>query len=275
MKTPGILRDVPRREGGRLTAEQVVDFVSDMFYAAPPPAAAPPGAGKKLRRIHTDMVRLHAALAAMSEGSLGMYMATGGCTADMLRELLAGIQALEQSCEAYKRLATVDSLTGVFNRRHLLHVGGAELSRAQRHNRPLGVLMLDIDLFKMVNDTYGHQAGDEVLQQFSRLLRQSVRLEDVVARYGGEEFVILLTDCDIAGSRRIAERIRKTCEKTPFLLSDGGRIHRTVSVGVAQATAEDFSLPGERASVLEHIIARADDALYKAKERGRNRVVEG
>lgn len=275
MKKSVMVPKTPGRERSALSAEQVVDFVDSLLYAPEPPVTPPEGAGKKLRRIHADMVELRLALRGLAGGDLRLRLTARGCTADMLRELIVGVRALEESCEDYKRLATVDSLTGLFNRRHLLNVGGAELSRAQRHNRPLGVLMLDIDHFKTVNDTYGHQGGDEVLQQFGCLLRQSVRLEDIVARYGGEEFVILLTDCDIEGSRSIAERIRRACDAAPFRLSDGTAVHRTVSVGLTQATAEDFALPGERASVLEHVIARADEALYKAKEGGRNRIAEG
>ncbi len=161
-----------------------------------------------------------------------------------------------------KRLAVTDPVTGVWNRRHGEELLAADLSAAHADGQSLSLLMLDVDNFKAINDTRGHQAGDRVLIEIGRRLVAVCRDTDMVARWGGEEFVILLHDCALQESLTIAEKIRATIADTPFL--DAGWV--TASIGVAQADPQDD---------LRSWVARADKALYEAKRAGRNTVRAG
>jgi diguanylate cyclase (GGDEF)-like protein len=161
--------------------------------------------------------------------------------------------------------ATTDSLTGVYNRRTFKELSDPLLSRARRTRSPVALLMLDIDHFKLVNDTHGHLAGDEVLAGFAGLVRNCLRKEDLLARYGGEEFVVLLPGATQAAAAGLAERIREQVAETR-LHAGHDDVRVTVSVGVAGESGEE--LPS-----LDGMLARADVALYAAKAAGRNRVV--
>jgi diguanylate cyclase (GGDEF)-like protein/PAS domain S-box-containing protein len=161
-----------------------------------------------------------------------------------------------------RRLAVTDPVTGVWNRRHGEDLLSADLCAAHHDGQPLSLLMLDVDNFKAVNDTRGHQSGDRVLVEIGRRLVTVCRHTDMVARWGGEEFVILLRDCALPEGVHIAENIRATIADTPFI--DGGVV--TVSIGVAEATRQDD---------LTSWVARADEALYEAKSSGRNTVRAG
>ena len=157
-----------------------------------------------------------------------------------------------------RNLAVTDTLTGVWNRRHGTELLTADLS-ARRPGQALSLLMLDIDHFKTINDTFGHQAGDHVLIEIASRLRRSLRGSDMVARWGGEEFVVLLRDCALPDALRLAEDIRAAIAELPF----GAMGSLTVSVGVAEARAgEDLTT----------WLERADQALYRAKRSGRNEV---
>ncbi len=159
-----------------------------------------------------------------------------------------------------------EPLTGLCNRRHFMERLAAELAAAQRHQRALALLLVDIDLFKAVNDRFGHLAGDEVLKMVAYVLQGAVRKEDVLARYGGEEFVILARETGTTGARALSERVRKAVERSRC----GWQEHElgvTVSVGAAVLTTVPHYVPGETERAL---IAAADRALYQAKERGRN-----
>jgi diguanylate cyclase (GGDEF)-like protein/PAS domain S-box-containing protein len=157
-----------------------------------------------------------------------------------------------------RNLAVTDTLTGVWNRRHGTELLTADLS-ARRPGQALSLLMLDIDHFKTINDTFGHQAGDHVLIEIASRLRRSLRGSDMVARWGGEEFVVLLRDCALPDALRLAEDIRAAIAELPF----GAMGSLTVSVGVAEARAgEDLTT----------WLERADQALYRAKRAGRNEV---
>ncbi|GBU17948.1 PleD family two-component system response regulator [Methylobacterium sp.] len=174
-------------------------------------------------------------------------------------------EALRGAVQASMELAVTDGLTGLHNRRYLDTHLGALFTDAAARQRPLAALILDIDRFKAINDTFGHEAGDEVLRAFADRLRLHTRGIDVVARYGGEEVVIVLPEADLADAQSIAERIRERVEEAPFMLRDEGRtIAVTVSIGVA-ALMPDDTVPGD-------ILKRADLALYRAKHSGRNRV---
>ncbi len=163
-----------------------------------------------------------------------------------------------------ERLAALDPLTGVYNRRFGLGRLHEEFGRAVRAQAPVGVLMVDIDHFKSVNDTYGHLAGDRVLKAVARLARASLRQGDVLLRYGGEEFLAVLPAASCADLRAVGERVRRTVEDSA--LSEGGRTIRvTISVGGA-------SYPEQGVETERELIQLADQALYRAKTGGRNRV---
>lgn len=162
------------------------------------------------------------------------------------------------------RMTTVDGLTQVFNRRYFEDAIERELSRSRRYTRPLSLVLLDIDFFKRINDTWGHLAGDAVLKEVANTLRQKTRREDVFARYGGEEFALLLPEVELKGAQALAEKARKLVEKHRFAF-DGEEIPVTISAGVA-TLAKKGEEPAE-------LIRRADEKLYEAKTAGRNRVV--
>lgn len=167
--------------------------------------------------------------------------------------------------ENFEKMAMIDSLTGLYNRRQLFNLGQIEFSRACRYNHSISVIMLDIDLFKKVNDVYGHLIGDQVLQQIANRCRSILRTSDVIGRYGGEEFVILLPETSIQQAQSIANRIRLLVLDKP-IMSDRGNINVSISLGIS-------SMEGDCDSRLEWVIDQADQALLKAKDLGRNRVV--
>ncbi|MBO1018577.1 PleD family two-component system response regulator [Methylobacterium sp. SD274] len=174
-------------------------------------------------------------------------------------------ETLRGAVQASMEMAVTDGLTGLHNRRYLdSHLAVLFADAAPRH-RAVSMLMLDIDRFKTINDTYGHDAGDEVLRSFANRIRLHTREIDIVARYGGEEVVIILPDAEPDAAHHIAERIRERIEAVPFLIQRETRdIHVTVSIGVACRHADD-SGPAD-------MLKRADLALYRAKSSGRNRV---
>jgi diguanylate cyclase (GGDEF)-like protein/PAS domain S-box-containing protein len=166
--------------------------------------------------------------------------------------------------EDLRILATTDALTGANNRRHFLHMAEAEITRAGRYNIPLSILMVDLDHFKRVNDTYGHAGGDEVLRQFVEIAKNHLRSTDVLGRIGGEEFAILLPETANTGAITLAERIRQDLENTKIVWGEQ-TLHVTASLGVADL--------GEHDTTILDLLARADRALYTAKNNGRNCVV--
>jgi len=163
-------------------------------------------------------------------------------------------------------LANTDMLTGLLNRRAFMEKIRQEISRTQREKRPLSLIMADIDHFKRINDAYGHQAGDLVLQRFAEQLTASTRPYDFTGRYGGEEFIVCLPGTGRSGAGSIAERIRRQTEDMEIMLPDeSGPIRITASFGTASHEE------GPRVDV-DLLIKRADEALYRAKRGGRNRV---
>ncbi len=162
-----------------------------------------------------------------------------------------------------QQMAHTDDLTGLFNKRRLFEQLEIEIARGRRYGEILTCLMIDVDNFKQVNDTLGHESGDEILRQFSTLLRRSVRVTDFAARYGGEEFTVLLPRTDAAGGRRVAEKLCAILRSHEFVLARG-QVRLTVSVGLATCT--DF----EKLDA-QQVIVRADQALYQAKREGKDR----
>lgn len=168
----------------------------------------------------------------------------------------------QQARQHAEALARIDPLTGLLNRRAFMEMSTPLWNNARRNDRPLAVLMADIDHFKDVNDTYGHAVGDEVLTAISRLLADACRGSDVAARWGGEEFVMLLPETELPQARQLAERLRLSIEALPF--RTGGKTFQvSASFGIAELGIH---------SQLDQLIAEADDWLYRAKQRGRNRV---
>ncbi len=165
--------------------------------------------------------------------------------------------------EEIYHLAISDGLTGIPNKRYFLEHIGRETARCSRHGRPLSLALMDIDRFKLVNDTYGHLAGDSVLQQMATLVQRAVREDELFARCGGEEFAVILPETDLDGARGFGERIRQLIEAAVFTFEEK-QIHITVSIGVATF--------GEYRNVTD-LTAAADKNLYTAKKAGRNRVV--
>lgn len=169
-----------------------------------------------------------------------------------------------------RRSGFTDVLTGWYNRRYLQVRLGEELARARRHESALTCLMLDIDYFKSVNDTWGHAAGDHVLREITQRIESEIRATDVAARYGGEEFVILLPDTDGASGVLLAERVRESVATAPFDIGADRRVDVTASIGVATVAPKREEANLKTAG--EALIARADVALYRAKSSGRNQV---
>jgi len=168
------------------------------------------------------------------------------------------------------RSGFTDVLTGWHNRRYLQVRIKEELARSRREQCHLACLMLDIDHFKRVNDTWGHAAGDAVLQEFANRIDAEVRANDVAARYGGEEFVVLLPDTDIASATLLAERIHKAVSREPYELPGGDSVHITASIGIDGVCPDPKT--DDLKTIGDSLLARADVALYRAKSGGRDQI---
>ena len=172
---------------------------------------------------------------------------------------------LQSKHKELQRLTRLDGLTGLYNRSTFTELTRQELARAQRQGSATTILLLDLDFFKRVNDTWGHPAGDAVLKNVASVTNSSVRNTDLVGRLGGEEFIILLPNTSLEAARKLAEKLRVNLEKTPTPW-EANQIATTVSIGLASTTANDNH-------DFDHLYSHADKALYSAKEKGRNRVV--
>jgi two-component system, cell cycle response regulator len=163
-------------------------------------------------------------------------------------------------------MAITDGLTGLYNRRYMETHLGSLVEQAASRGKPLTILVLDIDYFKAINDGHGHDAGDDVLREFATRIRKSIRGIDLACRLGGEEFVIVMPETDMAVAAIVAERLRRRIASEPFGIAQGAKaIDVTISIGIATLDTAD-----DNAST---ILKRADQALYRAKRDGRNRVV--
>ena len=223
--------------------------------------------GVALARSVTDPVdTLRQGAARLAEGKLSHRVDIH--RHDELGELAAAFNAMARRIEADQaalaELASRDGLTGLYNHRTFYVLLGDELARAKRFQRPVSLLLLDIDHFKRVNDTHGHLAGDAALRELCELLRREARAVDRVCRYGGEEITLILPETDIEAAVRLAERLRAAVEAQPFDVGTGAPPHMTVSIGAASWPAH--------ADNAQALVAAADAALYAAKRGGRNRV---
>ncbi len=189
--------------------------------------------------------------------------------ADLVEQLQAAhkeAQTLREAVASSEMRVRLDALTGLSNRVAFEERLGEELARLRRGLDSLSLMVLDIDHFKTINDTYGHLTGDNVLARLGAVFRQRLRASDFAARFGGEEFVILLPETRLDGAAQAAEVYRRAVEKLTFPLTDGPALSVTISIGVTEVTPEDTP---------ESAFGRADAALYEAKRGGRNRVVVG
>jgi diguanylate cyclase (GGDEF)-like protein len=197
--------------------------------------------------------RKNAAYLRVIEAGLVGLAALMLLTLVLARPLLRAFRWTEEQASE----ARIDALTGLANRRALEEILAAEISRAQRFTHQLAVVLLDLDRFKEINDSFGHAAGDVMLRAVSRLLTSLARQGDTVARWGGEEFVVVLPETDLAGAQRFAERLRRTIEAHSV-----GEMKTSASCGVATLLPEDS---------VDELLGAADQALYQAKSNGRNR----
>jgi two-component system cell cycle response regulator len=175
-------------------------------------------------------------------------------------------ERLRDNVQASIEMAITDPLTGLYNRRYMENHLSALVEQAAARGKPLTTLVVDIDYFKAINDTHGHDAGDDVLREFAARIKKSIRGTDLACRFGGEEFVIIMPETDMAIATIVAERLRRRIASEAFTIQQGaGAISVTISIGIATLDAAD--------DTANTILKRADQALYRAKRDGRNRVV--
>jgi two-component system, cell cycle response regulator len=190
----------------------------------------------------------------------GDYLRVGNC---IYRFLIGGNVETEYHEEIY-RLTIIDGLTEIHNKRYLMEFLDRELARSTRHNRPLSLVMIDIDRFKAINDQHGHLGGDFTLRELAVRIKGSVRKEELFARYGGEEFTAVLPETPLEGALIVADRMLKVINQTPFMFEEK-TFGVTISAGVVSTQGEAGVTPID-------LLRRADEKLYQAKEQGRNRV---
>ncbi|MET0857126.1 MAG: DUF484 family protein [Telluria sp.] len=220
------------------------------------------------------LIRNKRIIGSLNLGSLDPTRFTPALGTDFIEHMASIIAiCLENviSNEMLKYIGLTDSLTGVYNRRYIDRRLLEEIGRARRQAYRISCLYIDLDHFKAVNDTFGHPGGDEVLREVATRIKAELRLSDALGRFGGEEFVVLLIDADLESATMVAQRIRASIADAPFHLSTGDQLPISVSIGVA--TLDDFERDHAIEGVAQQLVAKADSALYQAKENGRNQVV--
>ena len=205
---------------------------------------------------------------------LGELLRVAGASDERVRELESRVAQLQRENldlimknRVLAEVSARDALTGLYNRWYVMEKIDSEINRSLRHGSPVALLMLDIDHFKRINDSFGHAAGDSVLRSFGQVLRESCRVYDVPGRYGGEEFCIVLPETRIGNTTVVAERIRQRLAESRFDVGDD-QVAITASIGIAGMD----SVADEGIVSSSGLIERADRALYSAKHHGRNRV---
>ncbi|MBB5370793.1 diguanylate cyclase (GGDEF)-like protein [Janthinobacterium sp. K2Li3] len=234
-----------------------------------------PGAGVPLCSVAlVPLLRNKRLIGSLNLASSDVTRFTPALGTDFIKHMASIIAiCLENviSNEMLKYIGLTDSLTGVYNRRYIDRRLLEEIARARRQNYFISCMYIDIDHFKLVNDTHGHQGGDEVLREVAARIRHELRRSDALGRFGGEEFVVLLIDADLDSATFVAERIRASIADTMFDLPGGTETWVSVSIGVASLDGEAILQPME--TVAQQLVANADLALYQAKAKGRNQVV--
>lgn len=220
------------------------------------------------------LVRRGDIVGVLAFGSLQLHRYVNGAASDFLERLAAIFAVCMENVlnrARLKRVGLTDVLTGVNNRRFFDQRLREETALTRRTGTSLTCLFFDVDRFKLVNDTYGHQAGDRVLREVAALIRMNLRTADVLARYGGEEFAALLLHSNATEAVEVAERIRQCIAMRDFLLDDGRALKVTISIGVA--TLDGKNQTGDVDADAQDLVERADRGVLLAKTRGRNRVV--
>ncbi len=232
-----------------------------------------PGDGMPASVALLPLMRQNCLIGSLNLGSVDIDRYTEGAGTEFLDRLAAVAAVCVESTlsrERLKRAGVTDALTGVHNRGSFDHRCPAETSQARRQRQPLACMFLDIDRFKRINDTYGHQVGDLVLQGIATTIKAQLRTSDTLARYGGEEFVALLPQTAQMHALEIAERIRAAIEAQVLTTPHGERVPVTISIGLSMAVLDTACEHKDAATAM---VAAADHALYEAKHGGRNRVV--
>ncbi|MEF3696142.1 GGDEF domain-containing protein [Desulfolutivibrio sp.] len=294
------------------TAAQVVRYLAGIMRDPLSPPVLPPRleAVEGLRELASSLVEVSAFAVRLAEGDLSGTLPVRGAVAGSLKMLQGNLRhlawqasrvaegdfsqhvdflgefsqafnamvtklgqaqaTLRASESKYRQLAITDSLTGLYNLRYFFAIAEKEFRRALRHRRPVSIIMLDIDNFKSINDRHGHAVGDTVLREFSRNLGRTLRGADVLARYGGEEFIVLLPETGREAGVTVAEKLQKNVESC-FIGLESGCLNITASFGVSSfATFSGNRLTA--AEVMEQTVKRADQALYRSKNSGKNMV---
>lgn len=222
------------------------------------------------------LVRYGKLIGSLNIGSTANTRFVKGVRTDFFEHLAAIVAICIENAlnlQRLKRQGLTDALTAINNRRFFEQRLREEIEFGQRNQVPLSCMLLDIDYFKRVNDTYGHQAGDYVLREVAGLIRAQLRGSDVLSRYGGEEFAVLLSQTSSDKAEEVAERIRQTIAEHPFTLPNGEQFNITISSGIATYNAavgeNNLKISGDT------LVGRADQFLYQAKAAGRNKVVNG
>lgn len=281
-------------EGTRLTELSNLIFISDRkslreLYGE----SVTPKLGMFLPQVHSSLfakstpklksvallplTRYGDLIGSLNLGSINEQRFTENSATDFLQRLATIVAiCLENTInhERLKRVGLTDSLTGINNRRFFDQRIGEEIARALRTREPLSFLLMDIDHFKRFNDTYGHQAGDQVLRQTAGLIREQLRNSDILARYGGEEFAVVLPNTSQHRATEIAQRIREKISQHGYTVKIRDTLQSlsvTLSLGVA--TMDDGTIPGDIEPLITDLVDSADKALYQAKQAGRNCVV--